>query len=245
MLNVIGGGGSVLATPLLVYLVGVKSPHVAIGTGAIAVAVNAFANLIGHARRRHVNWSYALVFTAAGFVGAEIGSTLGKHFDGQKLLLLFGLLMLAISFQMFRYQSPEQNLDGRGDGKIVLNVRPLLFYGFGVGFLSGFFGIGGGFLAVPGLIAATGMPLIMAVGTSLASVTVFGTTTAVNYAVSGLADWYLAALFIAGGIVGGFIGSALVVRLARERQALSIVFAVIIAVVGCYVVYRGLHNLIG
>ncbi len=246
VLSVIGGGGSVLATPLLVYLVGVESPHVAIGTGAIAVAANAFVNLIGHARRGHVKWSCALVFAAAGFIGASLGSTIGKHFDGQKLLLLFGIVMIIIATQMFWRRSIEGNAQVHLSPETARRLAPpLIFYGFGVGMLSGFFGIGGGFLVVPGLVAATRMPLIMAVGSSLVSVTVFGMTTAANYALSGLVDWRMAALFLAGGIVGGLIGGSVVVRLSKEKQALSIIFAVIVAAVGCYVVYRGLRNLFG
>src|SRR4029077_20932392 len=88
ILGVIGGGGSILAVPLLVYVVGVKSPHVAIGTSSIAVALSAFANLIGHARRGHVCWPVALLFAASGICGAAAGSTLGKYTHGERLLLL-------------------------------------------------------------------------------------------------------------------------------------------------------------
>ena len=78
----------------------------------------------------------------------------------------------------------------------------MLGYGLGTGIFSGFFGIGGGFLIVPGLVASTSMPIINAVGTSLVAVTAFGLTTAANYAFSGLIDWALAGVFITGGIAG-------------------------------------------
>src|SRR5579871_2300173 len=100
ILGLIGGGGSVLAVPLLVYVVGVKSPHVAIGTSAIAVALSAFANLIDHARRGHVDWPVALLFAVSGVTGAALGCTLGQRTEGQKLLLLFGVAMLAIAVSM-------------------------------------------------------------------------------------------------------------------------------------------------
>lgn len=246
VLSLIGGGGSVLATPLLVYLVGVKSPHVAIGTGAIAVAINAFINLIGHARVGHVKWNCAFVFAASGFFGAGLGSTLGKHYDGQKLLLLFGIVMIVVALQMFVNRSAEGNANLRLSTETARQLLPpLIGYGFAVGALSGFFGIGGGFLVVPGLVAATRMPLIMAVGSSLVSVTVFGATTAANYAISGLVDWYLVALFLTGGIIGGLIGGKLATRLSKEHRALSLIFAIIVAAVGCYVVYRGVRNLTG
>src|SRR5687767_15983561 len=88
-LGLVGGGGSILAVPLLVYVVGVTNPHVAIGTSAVAVAANAAANLANHARAENVKWRCALVFAVAGVAGAFLGSSLGKTVDGQKLLALF------------------------------------------------------------------------------------------------------------------------------------------------------------
>jgi uncharacterized protein len=239
-LGTIGGGGSILAVPLLVYVVGVPSPHVAIGTSAIAVALSAFANLVDHARRGHVCWPVALLFAACGVVGAALGSTLGKYTDGQKLLLLFGLLMIAVAVSM------GLRREGGGAATVPLdrrNAPRTAGIGLVVGTVSGFFGIGGGFLVVPGLLAATAMPLIMAVGSSLVSVTAFGLTTAANYALSGLVDWRLVALFVVGGVVGGLAGARLAGALAVRKQALSTLFAVVIAAVGVYVVVRGAINL--
>lgn len=109
--------------------------------------------------------------------------------------------------------------------------------------MSGFFGIGGGFLVVPGLMAATDMPLIFAIGSSLVSVVAFGATTAFNYALSGLVDWTLAGWFISGGIIGGILGRRLATALAPHKSHLTHVFAFIIAVVGSYVIMRGWQNL--
>src|ERR1700751_4327506 len=81
-LGLIGGGGSILAVPLLVYVVGVRSPHVAIGTSSIAVALSALSSLAGHARAGNVRWPCAIVFAAFGVAGASLGSTIGKSFDG-------------------------------------------------------------------------------------------------------------------------------------------------------------------
>ncbi len=101
------GGGSILAVPLMVYVVGVDNPHVAIGTSALAVAANAAMNLGNHARRGNMRWDCAAVFAAAGVIGAYGGSTLGKAIDGKKLLSLFALLMMVVGVLMLR---------GRGDG---------------------------------------------------------------------------------------------------------------------------------
>src|SRR5882757_2222757 len=98
-LGLIGGGGSIMATPLLLYLVGM-SPHVAIGTGALAVSANAFVNFGNHARAGNVRWTIAGIFAATGVVGALIGSTIGKAVDGHRLVLLFAILMLVVGASM-------------------------------------------------------------------------------------------------------------------------------------------------
>ena len=85
-LGLVGGGGSILAVPLMVYFVGVKDPHIAIGTSAFAVALNALVNLIPHARAGNVKWRCGGIYASSGVIGALVGSTLGKAFDGQKLL---------------------------------------------------------------------------------------------------------------------------------------------------------------
>jgi len=241
VLGLIGGGGSILAVPLLMYVVGVGSPHVAIGTSAVAVAVSALGNVVGHARAGNIKWRCALVFAAAGIAGAAFGATLGKQMDGQKLLLLFGILMIAIALLMLRPKRGEGNPEVRLNRSSARHLLPrLLGIGFGAGAMSGFFGIGGGFLIVPGLMAATGMSLIFAIGSSLVAVTAFGVTTAASYALSGLVDWPLVGLFIAGGLVGGVFGSRLAGFLAGRKQLLSQVFAAIVAAVGVYVVAKGL-----
>ncbi len=121
------------------------------------------------------------------------------------------------------------------------NVGKVLTYGLGTGGFSGFFGIGGGFLIVPGLIGSTGMPILNAVGTSLVAVTAFGLTTAFNYALSGLVDWMLAAAFIVGGLGGSLLGTRTAHRLAGTRGRLTSVFAGLIFVVAAYMLWRGSH----
>jgi len=240
VLGLVGGGGSILAVPLLVYVVGVPSPHVAIGTSAVAVALSALSSLVSHARLGNVRWSCAVMFALAGVLGAALGSTLGKSFDGQRLLLLFGLLMIAVAAMMLRRQP---TIDARFEPLTRASAPRLVprLAGFGLltGTMAGFFGIGGGFLVVPGLIAATDMPLIAAIGSSLVSVTAFGITTAANYALSDLIDWRLVALFVAGGIAGSVAGGRLAQHLSSQRQTLARVFAGIVASAGLYIVWRG------
>ena len=238
-LGLVGGGGSILAVPLMVYLVGVAEPHVAIGTSAIAVAANAAVNLSNHARGGTVIWSCALIFAAAGMAGAFGGSILGKMMDGQRLLALFALVMIAIALLMLKTRSRI----GLPDVKVSMSNMPAIVgLGLATGTISGFFGIGGGFLIVPALMLATGMPIMNAVSSSLVAVTAFGLTTAASYAWSGLVSWSLAGLFVAGGIAGGLVGTRSARHLAERRGALNIVFAVVIIAVALYMLARNISS---
>jgi len=234
-LGLIGGGGSILAVPLLLYVVGVSDAHIAIGTSALAVSVNAFANLVQHARAGNVKWPCAAVFAASGVLGAFLGSAAGKAIGGQKLLVLFALVTIVVGVSMIRERRSEGDPDVRINPSIAIR---LVAIGILTGALAGFFGIGGGFLIVPGIMLGSGMPLLNAVGSSLFSVGTFGLTTALNYAWSGLIDWKISAFFIVGGILGGIVGIKSAIRLAQRRGTLTKVFAVVVIVVGVYMVLR-------
>lgn len=233
-LGLVGGGGSILAVPLMVYLVGVPSPHVAIGTSALAVAVNAAVGLANHARAHTVKWRCGAMYAASGIVGAFVGSSIGKMVNGQHLLFLFALVMIVVGIIMLRRRG-EQGIAGAQCNRE--NAPKVLGYGLGTGVFSGFFGIGGGFLIVPGLVASTSMPMINAVGTSLVAVTAFGLTTAANYAFSGLVDWTLAAVFIAGGVGGGALGTLAARRLSGGGHLVT-VFAGLIFVTAAYMLWK-------
>ncbi len=238
-LGLIGGGGSILATPLLLYVVGISQPHVAIGTGAVAVSVAAMANFAGHAAAGHVRWRNAAIFAVVGVAGALVGSTLGKAFDGQKLLFLFGLLMVVVGVLMLRSRDiAKPAYETRSDGAVAGLALV-------AGTASGFFGIGGGFLIVPCLLFATRMPMIEAVGSSLLAVATFSVATAANYAFSGLVDWPVAAWFILGGLAGGLGGRAAADALCGQKDRLRRVFSLLIFVVAGYVLYRSLGVMVG
>jgi len=234
-LGLVGGGGSILAVPLMVYLVGVPNPHVAIGTSALAVAANAAAGLVSHARNHTVKWRCASLYAGAGIAGAFAGSTAGKAFDGQKLLFLFAIVMVVVGIVMLRSRSNAGNPGAECNREKAPKV---LGYGLGTGLFSGFFGIGGGFLIVPGLVASTGMPILNAIGSSLVAVTAFGLTTALNYAFSGLIDWPLAAIFIAGGLVGSFGGALAAKKMAGTTGLLTTVFSILIFGVAAYMLWK-------
>jgi len=181
-----------------------------------------------------VKWRCGLMYAAAGIAGAFAGSTAGKAFDGQRLLFLFAIVMIVVGVLMLRRRN-QAGIEGAQCTRE--NAPKVLGYGLGTGAFSGFFGIGGGFLIVPGLIASTSMPMINAVGTSLVAVTAFGLTTALNYAFSGLVDWVLAGVFIAGGVLGSLAGTRAAKRLSGSGH-LGTIFAALIFVVAAYMLWK-------
>lgn len=236
ILAVVGGGGSILAVPLLLYVVGISDPHVAIGTAALAVAANALANLARHARKGSVKWPCSALFAASGVAGAAIGATVGKEVDGGRLLSLFAVVMVVVAVLMLR----RRDDDGDPTARLAWSMAPrLALLGFGAGAASGFFGIGGGFLIVPGLALGSGMAMLNAVAGSLLSVAAFGLTTAVSYAWHGLVDWSIAGLFIAGGVAGGAVGLNVAQGLAARRGLLNRLFAALLFATAAYMLWRG------
>lgn len=240
LLGLFGGGGSVLATPLLLYVVGVSDPHMAIGTSAAAVSVNAAVNLVGHWRGGRVKWPCASVFAAAGLLGSFLGSSVAKLVDGQRLLLFFAFAMAAIAVSMMRRPRSEGDPDIHITWPLVRRLAPV---GVLTGAAAGFFGIGGGFLIVPGLMAATGMTLANAAASSLVSVALFGAATSLNYALSGWVSWKIAGVFILGGAIGGVVGVRGADLLAGRALLARRLFAALVLMVAAYVAWRAMGGL--
>lgn len=230
-LGLIGGGGSILAVPLLLYFVGYHDPHIVLGTTALAVALTAYVNVIPHWRAGNLMWKPAIAFAIPGAIGALVGSNLGKLVPGKQLLFLFALMMIFVAIAMLRGWLTPKKDKVRTEGQTLKRV---ILVSTGAGLLSGFFGIGGGFLIVPGLIFATGMPIINAIGSSLVSVGAFGTTTALTYALAGKVNWLIAVAYFGGGILGGRGGAVVATRLSKNRQLLTRIFSAIIIGVAIY-----------
>lgn len=240
LLSVFGGGGSVLATPLLLYVVGVRDPHVAIGTSAAAVAVNALVGLGAQARAGRVKWRCASVFAVSGLIGSLVGAHLAKQVDGGALILWFAVAMAAVGGSML---IPRK---AAGDPFVTLTpalTAKLAPLGLLVGLAAGFFGIGGGFLIVPGLMAATGMTMAHAAASSLVSVVLFGAATSASYAVSGQIDWAVFLALVAGGGVGALAGGPVANALADRAAIARRVFALFVIATAAYVALRALHIL--
>ena len=237
LLSVFGGGGSVLAAPFLLYVVGVTDAHIAIGTSAAAVAVNAAFGLATQARAGRVKWPCASVFALSGLAGALIGAHFAKQIDGQKLLFWFAVAMAAVALSMLIPRKGEGNPEVHLNPALVAKLTPV---GFGTGLAAGFFGIGGGFLIAPGLMAATGMSLANAAASSLVSVTLFGAATSASYAVSGLVAWPLFAAMVVGGAGGTLAGAPAAKALAARAPLARKLFAGLILLVAVYVGWKAL-----
>lgn len=237
LLSVFGGGGSVLATPLLLYVVGIRDPHVAIGTSAAAVAVNAVVGLSVQARAGRVKWPCALVFGGAGLAGSLAGAHFAKQIDGGQLLIWFALAMALVGASMLIPRTAHGNADVRLTPALTAKLAPT---GAITGLAAGFFGIGGGFLIVPGLMAATGMTLANAAASSLVSVVLFGAATSASYAASGLVDWAVFAALIGGGVAGSAIAIPVSRLLVRRVAAARTAFALMVLATAAYVAWRAL-----
>jgi uncharacterized membrane protein YfcA len=235
LLGSFGGGGSVLAAPLLVYLVGVQDPHVAIGTSAAGVGLIALLGLFGHWRGGRVKWPCATVFALCGLIGALLGSSLAKLIAGDLLMLGFSLAMALIALSMVRHSAGSGDPDVALTPGLVMRLAPT---GVVVGLAAGFFGIGGGFLIVPGLMMATGMTMSNATASSLVSVALFGGATSANYAVSGYVDPTLLGLLLLGGLAGGLAGIVISRGLVPHQLLARRLFALMILVVAVFVAWQ-------
>ena len=234
-LGLLGGGGSVLAVPLLLYVVGVKDTHVAIGTSALAIGSIAAIHLISHRKKGNLDFKKGISFALPGIAGTLIGSQLGLWTPAENLLVLFAIFMGVVGFLMIKRKVSKIETTS-GNSGLVLIKKNLFFHGFSVGFLAGFFGIGGGFLIVPTMIYSGGLGIVQAIGTSLVSVSSFGFTTAGRYIIAGNIDFAIALLFIIGGIFGGYIGIKASEKIPKEN--LVKLFAIVLFAIASYIIIR-------
>jgi uncharacterized membrane protein YfcA len=234
VLGLLGGGGAILAVPGLVYVLG-ADPHAAIAASLTIVAVGAATGLLAHARHGRVAWVTALQLGLTGTVGSVAGTWLGRMVPGDRLLALLGLFMLLAAWLMVR--GPTANAEGAATPRWL---APVL--GLGLGVLTGFFGVGGGFLIVPALTLGLGLPIRLAIGTSLAVITINSLAGVAGYSGGGTIDWPLT-LLVAIGAVGGALGGSRLAAVVPERR-LRRGFAGLVAVIAVFLVYRNAASLV-
>lgn len=210
-LGLLGGGGSVLTVPLLVY-VAQQGPQEAIATSLLVVAATSALGAVSHARAGRVRWRTALLFGAAGMVGAFGGGRLGSVLPGTLLLVLFAVLLVVTSVAMLRDGTPAA---GEGAGRPV--VWRVLLHGVVVGFVTGVVGAGGGFLVVPALVLFGGLPMHAAVGTSLVVIAMKSGAGFLGYATGTAIDWPLALGVVVAASLGAVAAGRLSSRIDADR----------------------------
>lgn len=235
VLGLLGGGGAILAVPALVYILHAP-PHAAVAASLAIVAVGALVGVVWHARQGGVAWATAARLGVTGAIGAMVGAWLGQFISGERLLALLGLFMLVAAWLMGRRRAPT--IDGG-----AAHPRRALLLGLGLGVLTGFFGVGGGFLIVPALTLGLGLPMRLAVGTSLAVIAANSLAGLVGHLGAGTVEWGLTTLVAAGTIGGALIGSRMA-GLVPDRQ-LRTGFAGLVAAVAIYLIYRNAAVLVG
>ncbi|WP_406486106.1 sulfite exporter TauE/SafE family protein [Streptomyces phaeochromogenes] len=237
-LGILGGGGSILTVPILIYLVGMETKE-AIATSLLVVGVTSAAGVVSHARAGRVRWRTGLLFGLAGMTGAYAGGRLAQFIPGTVLLLAFALMMIATAVAMIRGR--------RGAPKKVRRELPVLHVlldGIVVGLVTGLVGAGGGFLVVPALVLLGGLPMTVAVGTSLLVISMKSFAGLAGYLAGVHIDWGFAALVTATAVVGSVIGGLLAGRIPQEALRKS--FGWFVAVMGVFVLSQqtssGLHH---
>ncbi|MGI3197777.1 sulfite exporter TauE/SafE family protein [Streptomyces sp. GLT-R25] len=226
-LGVLGGGGSILTVPILVYLAGMETKE-AIATSLFVVGTTSAAAVVSHARAGRVRWRTGLLFGLAGMTGAYAGGRLAEFIPGTVLLLAFALMMIATAAAMIRGR--------RGAPKKVHHELPILHVlldGIVVGLVTGLVGAGGGFLVVPALVLLGGLPMTVAVGTSLLVISMKSFAGLAGYLASVHIDWGFAALVTATAVVGSILGGLLAGRIPQDALRKS--FGWFVAVMGVFV----------
>jgi uncharacterized protein len=238
-LGFVGGGGAILAVPVLVYVVG-EDVKQATTTSLLIVGATALVGAFAHARGGRVRVDLALPVGAGGALGAVAGTTLNRLASPGTILFLFAFVLLGAALAMLRHGDQRRPEQFRSSTKIWLRALPA---GACVGLLTGFFGVGGGFLIVPLLVLAFGLPMKTAVGTSLLVIALTSAVALSAHVASGGLDWTLAAVFTAGGIGGVLAGSRISVHLpaARLREA----FAVLVIAFAAVLVARDAASFFG
>lgn len=257
-LGALGGGGSILTVPALVYLLGQDVRSATTGS-LIIVGITTAIGMLPHLRAGRVRLGQGLVFGLLGVAGAYPASLLSVRVDPQVLLVAFaGLLLVVAGLMTQRRRSAARS--ARAGGPVVeartspiLSLRPLrcdcgravvlVLTAAAVGLLTGFFGVGGGFAAVPALVLALRLPMPVAVGTSLVVISVNSVTSlAARLGQDVSLDWAVLGLFTAAAVAGSLLGSRVVTRVRPER--LSLAFTVLLVLVALAMAVQSVPRLL-
>ena len=237
-LGLLGGGGSILTVPALVYLIGIPVAE-ATGTSLAIVGATALVGALRHQRAGRVALRAALGFGAASVLGAIAGSLLGKHIAGGLLLVLFALLMLVAAGVMLR---PRRSPTAGRERPVSAGPLKVAAAGLAVGLLTGFFGVGGGFVIVPALTLVLGLPMATAIGTSLVVIALASAAGFLTHLGAGALNVPVTLFFLLGGVVGSLTGAQWAGRLPESTLRRS--FALLVVALAGYLLVRN-HAAVG
>jgi uncharacterized membrane protein YfcA len=247
LLGALGGGGSILAVPALVYLLG-QSPGAATTDALVVVGLSAVTAMLAHHRVGRVRVAQGVIFGVLGVAGTYAGTCVSASVDPNLLLAGFAGLMVVAAVGMLRRRSapstedtPEQPAGRRrvtaGRATKVVSIASA------VGLLTGLFGVGGGFVVVPALVLALGFDMATAVGTSLLVITTnAGTALAARLGSGAAMDWPLLAVFATAAMSGGLAGQKVTARV--PPRALAVAFAALCLCLAGFIAARTVPHLL-
>lgn len=236
-LGLLGGGGSILTVPALVYLIG-QAPQVAVTTSLAIVGANSALGVFFHRSQGTLNWRVALIFGGMGMIFSYLAAGLSKQFSPNVLMVAFAALMLIVGMVLVRQKPALQRLAQTDD----LKLWKVFIGGASVGLITGILGVGGGFLIVPALVMLVGMPMHQAVGTSLVVITMNSFSGFLGHLAGITLDVPVILIFIAAGIIGTFAGSRLGKRL--DATLLRKTFAWFIIGLAVFLLYDNLPKIL-
>ena len=231
-LGLLGGGGSILTVPILVYVLGFGAKEAIAMSLAVVGAVSLFG-AASHWRAGNVNLRVALVFGSVAMVGTYLGARLAVFFSGASQLVLFAAVMLLAAFCMFQEKQPASDPTGTA-GEMPLGL--IVLEGIGVGVLTGLVGVGGGFLIVPALVLLGRIPMKQAVGTSLLVIAMKSAAGFAGYLGQVEIAWGFMALFTGVAMVG-ILGGTYLVQFVSQA-VLKRGFAIFLVVMGSFILYQ-------
>ncbi len=227
-LGALGGGGAIVTVPVLVYGLS-QSAHQATTGSLVIVGVSSLVGVFAHARKGNVRWRQGAVFGLLGTAGTVAGARLSAGLDARILLLAFALLLIFVAQSMWRRDGRREARQDRAPTHVGLFVLTTL----GVGLLTGFFGVGGGFAIVPALVLVLGFSMPVAIGTSLVVIVINSASALAARLGSGASlDWAMLGVFTAAAVAGSVLGARLASRV--EATTLQRAFAVLLAAVAAY-----------
>ena len=237
LLGLLGGGGSILTVPMLVYALGIET-KTAIVTSFVVIGSSSLIALLPHARAKAVCWKSGFWFGISGTLAAFTGGRLATQFPNELLLMMFGIVSLLTGLLMFKKSGIPNESGNTNNSLCPLNIPffKLVIIGGLVGLITGMVGVGGGFLIVPALSMLVGLPIQGAIGTSLLIIFLNATAGLMGYSHHISLDWQLAGLVGASTISGSMLGAFINPYIQPEQLKKG--FALLVIFVACYVLYQ-------